>query len=71
MADEVGIDRNLLKRRLALMCGKVKKLAGLLSFDGLTEAEQDYANALIAFILKRNDWFEQQVAEFKPVIASL
>ncbi|WP_430009217.1 HipA domain-containing protein [Methylophaga lonarensis] len=71
MADEVGIDRNLLKRRLALMCGKVKKLAGLLSFDSLTEAEQDYAKALIVFILKRNDWFEQQVAEFKPVIASL
>lgn len=71
MADNVGIDRNLVKRRLTLMCDKVRKVVGQLSLEGLTMEDQHYAASLIAFILERTDWFERQVNEFKPVMKSL
>lgn len=70
MADNVGIDRNLVKRRLKLMCDKMRK-ARHVGLEGLSTADQVYAAALIAFILKRTEWFERQVNEFKPVMKSL
>lgn len=69
MAENVGIDPNLLKRRLVLMCDKVKKLAGQLNLEGLNDRE--FAEALIEFILARIEWFERQADEFQAVMDSL
>lgn len=69
MAENVGIDPNLLKRRLVLMCDKVKKLAGQLNLEGLNDWE--YAVSLIEFILARTEWFERQADEFQAVMDSL
>lgn len=68
MAENVGIDPNLLKRRLVLMCDKVKKLAGQLNLDGLTGSDREVADSLIEFILARTEWFEQQADEFQAVM---
>jgi len=69
MAENVGIAPNLLKRRLVLMCDKVKKLAGQLNLEGLNDRK--VADSLIEFILARTEWFEQQAGEFQAVMDSL